>query len=259
VKIIPQVRAKNRVKGSLQHSAPVRPLSELPARSKDVAKVLGRVESGLDPSIHLCAAVTAVNRQGGLAGPTLDTAIRLASPRSRGDDTMYGQWQAALLAADSAELFNVSGQKVLGNVLGSYSLSTFTPGKPATLLQGATLGLNATGQQFLSNRLNDAETISLVRKAAATAGCKLESVHVWHPLGKAVSARLRITNLAAFRRTGFAALNRSPLQSAAEFEGVYLVIDGPDGTELARFESTGRPMQGGQWEAPGANFGYAHG
>lgn len=239
------------------HYAPVRPLSQLPPRSTNIAAVIDRVRAGLDQSARLCAAITAHGSNVGFPGPWMTATAHVTSDRPAA--AMYGQWQIDLLAGASAELLNVSGQSSLNNVLVGVSPRTVAPGGPATMTSAGRLGAVAAGQQFLSHGLSDAQAVTAVRKAVDQSGARPVSIHVWHPLGKAMSVTIRVKNLAAFRRTGWSTLNQSILESPAEFEGVYLAIQAPDGSPLACFTTSRRFGAGAQWESPRAGFGYPHG
>jgi hypothetical protein len=186
---------------------------------------------------------------------TATARITSATPAA----TIYGDWQIELLASASAELFNVSGQSSLDNVLVGVTPRTIGPGGRASARSAGRLGAITAGQQFLSNRLSDAQTVADVKQAVEQAGAVPVSVDVWHPLDKAVSVTIRVTDLAAFRRTGWNTLNQSILESPAEFEGVYLAVDASDGTALAALSTSRRFGAGSQWESPSAGFGYPHG
>lgn len=231
------------------------PMTYAPASSPVAAPIsassaAAKVLSGLD-SVFSSVAV-ASGPTGSRPGPWLYTTFRCDSQANAG--CMLGTWESDLLQGAVAELIN-SDSADLANVIVGSSLTAKLP-DGELVDEGGGAGDVAAGQQFSDKGIDDSAIRDQVTTAVTNLNLSVQSIRVLHPLDPAVAVIAKTST----PDTAVAAL--APLLNAVRgapgqfrFEGVYIEIDGPDGTPLAKSATAYRTTAGRQWTSPTAGEG----
>ena len=165
-------------------------------------------------------------------------------------DYLPAMWEADLAQGAIADRL-ANGQGDLAQVIVGSTVSLDT-GDPSNLEDlGGGAGDVAAGQVFAAQAAgeSDGQIIDDVSAALAADGLTVQKVRVLHPLGPAVYIRATTQDVASIKGDFNSLL--SSVQGNGRFEGVYLEIDGGDGTPIMKSADAYRAGAGAVWFAPG--------
>lgn len=224
-------------------------------QSRDFQAALSTTMQGLDRDRFQKASVGGLARHGN-AGSGLWFHVLLAKPQGTTPHDLSGGWEASLAAGAIGDRC-AGDNKDLGAVMKDVRVRGQRAG-------GGGVGAVRAGQIFAAQASGESDQaiVARVDGVVRSFGLVPRQVRVLHPLGPAVYVTATIADVKTLKNRLSALTTAIQGADGHElYEGLYLQIDGTDGTPLLRSATSSRAGEGSGWSAPGIDslWGINHG